>query len=109
MEQGGKNSTEYWKLYNNEQLSVPQETDFGLSTANVHVASIGQADDCVLVSSDLHKLKFLLHLTLQYCKKYHVQLSPGKTKLQLYTPPGLSLDRDYLCLLYTSDAADDMQ
>ena len=98
VEQGGKNSTEYWKLYNNEQLNVPQETDFGLSTANVHVASIGQADDCVLVSSDLHKLKFLLHLTLQYCKKYHVQLSPGKTKLQLYTPPGLSLDRDYLTI-----------
>ena len=60
------------------------------------MASIGQADDCVLVSSDLHKLKFLLHLTLKYCEKYHIELSPRKTKLQLYTPPNQTLDRDYL-------------
>ena len=95
LEQGGKNSTQMWKCYNNEQLDVPQETDFGVTTGDVHVASIGQADDCVLVSSDLHKLKFLLHLTLEYCEKYHIELSPGKTKLQLYTPSDQTLDRDY--------------
>ena len=77
-------------------LTVSQTTDFGLTTGDVHVAAIGTADDCVLVSSDLYKLKFLLHLTLQYCDKYRVELSPGKTKLQLYTPPGFTLDREYL-------------
>ena len=96
LEQGGKNSTELWKVYNNEQLNVPQQTDFGVDIADVHVASIGQADDCVLLSTDLHKLKFLLHLTLQYCEKYQVELSPGKTKLQLYTPPNSSIDKEYL-------------
>ena len=69
LEQGGKLSSDEWKIYNNEQLTTPQETDFGISIGDVHVAAIGQADDCVLVSSDLHKLKFLLHLTLQYCDK----------------------------------------
>ena len=29
-EQGGKNSSEHWKTYNNEHLNVPQETDFGV-------------------------------------------------------------------------------
>ena len=96
LEQGGKLSSDEWKIYNNEQLTTPQETEFGASIGEVHVASIGQADDCVLVSYDIHKLKFLLHLTLQYCEKYHVLLSPGKTKLQLYTPPGRSLDNEYL-------------
>ena len=65
LEQGGKNSTELWKVYNNEQLNVPQQTDFGVDIADVHVASIGRADDCVLLSTDLHKLKFLLHLRVK--------------------------------------------
>ena len=43
----------------------------------------------------INKLKFLLHLTLQYCAKYHVELSPGKTKLQLYIPPKFILSREY--------------
>jgi len=100
VEQGGKNSSQFWKIYNNEQLDVPQQTDFGVPVANVLVASVGQADDCVLLSSDLHKLKFLLHLTLQYCDKYQVQPSPGKTKLQLYSPSSLSVDRS--CLMSTT-------
>ena len=81
LEQGGKNSTSFWMLYNNEQLEVPQQIDFGVPIADILVASIGQANDCVLLSEDLHKLKFLLHLTLHYCQKYQVELSPGKTKL----------------------------
>ena len=65
VEQGGKNSMELWKIYNNEQLSVPQETDFGLITAgDVHVAAIGQADDCVLLSSDLYKVPPLSHSSI---------------------------------------------
>ena len=91
-EQGGKNSSEHWKTYNNEQLNVPQETDFGvhLNAGDVHVAAIGQADD-----TDIHKLEFLLNLTLQYCDKHHVVLSPTKTKLQIYSHPDYLLDREY--------------
>ena len=43
-----------------------------------------------MVSHDLIKLKFLLKLTLNYCRKYHIELSPSKTQLQLYLPPSLS-------------------
>ena len=62
-EQGGVNSSDLYKIVNNEQLTVPHETDFGVklvdtgSTANnrdaagdIHIASIGQADDTVLLS-----------------------------------------------------------
>lgn len=45
----------------------------------------------------IYKLKSLLHLTLQYCRKYHVKLSANKTKLQVYLPPGFSAaDEDFL-------------
>ena len=74
LEQGGKFSSDNYKSYNNEQLTVPQETDFGAKIGDVHVAAIGQANDCVLISTDLYKLKFLLQLTLQYCEKHHVEL-----------------------------------
>ena len=86
IEQGGKFSCEFYKIYNSEQLTVPQETELGTFIGDVHIASIGQADDTVLVSNDLYKLKFLLHLTLQYCSKYNVELSSSKTKLQVFTP-----------------------
>ena len=91
LEQGGKFSSELYKLYNSEQLTVPQDTGFGTFVGDVHIASIGQADDTVLVSNDLYKLKFLLHLTLQYCSKQNVKLSSSKTKLQVYTPSNLSV------------------
>ena len=86
LEQGGKNSSEFYKIYNCEQLSVPQESELGVSIGNVHIASIGQADDTVLLSNDLYKLKYLLHLNRQYCSKFNVELSSSKTKLQVYSP-----------------------
>ena len=99
IEQGGVSSSDLYKIHNNEELSVPQETDFGVNLTDegdVHVASIGQADDTVLISNDLVKLKFLLQLTVAYCKKNHVQLSSSKTKLMMYTPSQLSGDKEYL-------------
>ena len=48
-----------------------------------------------MVSTDIYKLKFLLHLTLNYCEKYQVELSPSKTKLQIYTHSDFSLDEEY--------------
>ena len=93
----GVNSSDLYQILNNEQLSIPQETNFGVSftkSEDVHIASIGQADDTVLVSNDLVKLKFLLKLTLNFCQKYHIELSSSKTKLQVYLPSSLSSYED---------------
>ena len=94
VEQGGVNSSDF----NNEQLTVPQDTNFGISfnkNDDIHIACIGQADDTVLISHDLIKLKFLLKLTLNYCKKHHVELSAPKTKLQVYLPHNLRKNEDF--------------
>ena len=51
VEQGGVNSSDLYKVLNNEQLSVPQNTSFGVGftkSDDIHIASIGQADDIVL-------------------------------------------------------------
>ena len=96
VEQGGVNSSDLYKIFNNEQLQEPQNIGFGISIGSIHVASIGQTDDTVLVSSDLYKLKFLLDLTLDYCKKYHVELLAGKIQLLLYSPSGFDTDKEYL-------------
>ena len=46
---------------------------------------IGQADDVIFVSNDLHDLKLLLKLTENYCAKFRVKLEPGKTKLLVFS------------------------
>lgn len=96
VEQGGQNSSEFYKVYNSEQLTVPQGTDLGIFIGDVRIASIEQADDTVLVSNDLYKLKFLLKLTLQDCSKFGVELSSSKTKLQMYSPPNTPVAHENL-------------
>ena len=86
VEQGGPNSSEQYKLYNNEQLSVAQLSHFGINIGSEVISSVGQADDSVLISSDFTKLAHLLKLTLNYCQKYHVIVTPEKTKLLVFTP-----------------------
>ena len=85
VEQGGPNSSEFYKLYNNEQLTSAQDSDLGTSISGVHVASVGQADDTALLSNDIHQLQRLLDLSLLYCQKYQVQLSADKTKLLVFS------------------------
>ena len=95
LEQGGPNSSELYKIYNNEQLVTAQESGFGTSISGYHgasgsesgfqVASVGQADDTALLSNDIRQLQHLLDLSLMYCKKHQVQLSAGKTKLLLFS------------------------
>ena len=92
VEQGGPNSSEFYKIYNNEQLSSAQVSGFGAAVGNITIAAIGQADDTALVSHDLSSLQQLLNLTLSYCKKYQVELSAVKTKLLCYSPG----DSDYV-------------
>ena len=84
LEQGGPNSSEFYKIYNNEQLTTAQESGLGTSIYNIEVASDGQADDTGLMSNSANQLQCLLELTLSYCRKHQVQLSTGKTKLMVF-------------------------
>ena len=86
VEQGGVNSDNYYKLTNNEQLSIAQKSELGVVMNNITISAIGQADDVVLVSNCPQSLRYLLKLTIDYCSQYCVDLVPEKTKLQLFLP-----------------------
>ena len=66
-------------------MKLAQKSKFGIEIGSVTISSIGQADDVVLVADNLHALQGLLDLSLYFCKKKHVTLSPGKTKLQPFS------------------------
>ena len=85
VEQGGINSSEFYKVYNNEQLNLAQSSRFGIQIGPVTISSIGQADDVALVADNPHALQGLLDLSLYFCRKKHVTLNPGKTKLQAFS------------------------
>ena len=80
-EQGGMNSSDFYKLYNNEQLSVAQGSALGADIGSGIISAVGQADDVILMSNDIYNLKLLVKLTEEYCNKYRVMLEPKKTKL----------------------------
>ena len=82
LEQGGCNSSDFYKIYNNELLDILQKSSQGVHLGGgLVVSAVGQADDMCLLSNDIHSLHNLLHLALKYCEKYHVQLCSDKTKL----------------------------
>ena len=56
VEQGGCLSDRLYKLANNEQLSVAQQSMLGLAMHGVVVSSVGQADDSCLISDCIFKL-----------------------------------------------------
>ena len=80
-EQGGINSSDFYKLYNNEQLKNAQASGLGVDLGSTVVSAIGQADDVVLAANDVDSLALLAQLTEKYCTKYRVTLVPSKTKL----------------------------
>ena len=80
-EQGGINSGDYYKLYNNEQLQIAQDSELGVDIKSCVVSGIGQADDVILPSNDIRNLSLLAHLTEHYCDHHRVTLVPSKTKL----------------------------
>ena len=91
LEQGGVYSSDCYKLYNNEILTVAQESGLGVKMSNsLTISAVGQADDSVILSNSLEKLKHLLYLVLDYCTKYNVKLSPTKTKLLQLVPPRMN-------------------
>ena len=84
MEQGGIKSGEFYKMYNNEQLTISQNSDLGIAIGNIKVSAIGQADDVVLLSSNINCLSHLLTLTMSYCSRYSVDLSHEKPSSWLF-------------------------
>ena len=95
VEQGGINSGEIYKLANNKELVVTQQSGLGLHIGDVHCANVGQADDVALFSDDIHHLQSLLQLVMDYAEEYHIEMVPEKTKLLCYTPRGQHLDTYY--------------
>ena len=88
VEQGGCNSDKMYKLANNKELIITQDSKMGLLMGPIHVASIGQADDVCLLSDDIYRLQCILLLALKYAEEYHVEMVPEKTKLICFTPRG---------------------
>ena len=86
-EQGGINSGDYYKLYNNTQLSGAQSSCLGVNIGSSTISAIGQADDVILAANSVDNLQLLASLTESYCLSYRVKLVPSKTKLlPLYHP-----------------------
>ena len=94
-EQGGINSSDFYKLYNNEQLKSAQDSKLGVDIESQVISGVGQADDVMLASSSLYNLQLLVALTEQYCAKFRVKLEPSKTKLLVYYPPSQSFIVDH--------------
>ena len=97
VEQGGVNSGELYKIYSKPQLQMAQDSNLGVPLApGIVISALGQADDTVLVSNDLHSLQNLLQLTLLYCSKNNVELCPGKTVLQVMSTKDMAAEIRYL-------------
>ena len=92
VEQGGVNSDKIYKLCNNVQLSSAEQSGLGVDLGSTVVSSLGYEDDAALMAHNLSKVGGLLHLTTQFCQKYHVELVPDKTKLLVFTPPNHQMD-----------------
>ena len=86
-EQGGINSSEFYKLYNNEQLKTAEASKLGVDIGSTIVSAVGQADDVILAADCIFNLELLSRLTQIYCKQYRVKLVADKTKLlPVYLP-----------------------
>ena len=91
-EQGGINSGDFYKLYNNEQLKSAQNSALGVNIGSSTISAIGQADDVILAADNLDSLRYLARLTERYCANFRVKLVASKTKLlPVYKPRHESL------------------
>ena len=66
VEQGGINSSDLYKVNNNETLDIAQKSGLSVPLGPTTISGIGQADDVALLSNDLYSLQALLDLSLQY-------------------------------------------
>ena len=67
-------------------------SSLGVDLVSNVISSIGLAVDTVLLSDSISKLSGILHLTVEYCKQFHVELVPEKTKLLAFVPPSQKLE-----------------
>ena len=95
LEQGGVNSSDYYKIFGKEQLEAAQVSGLGVLMKDITISAIGDADDTVLLSNNIHDLNHLLELSLDFCSKYQVQLCAEKTKLQAFCTEGLTASTEY--------------
>ena len=95
VEQGGINSDRLYKLANNNQIKIAQQSNLGVNMGSMTVSCIGQADDTALLANYIHSLQNLLLLTLDYCERFSVTLVPEKTRLLAFCPAGSELLVEY--------------
>ena len=81
LEQGGINSGDYFKLYNNEQLQLVHDSELGVDISSCTISAIGQADDVILASNDIRNLSLLAKMIENYCRQHRITLVASKTKL----------------------------
>ena len=98
-EQGGVNSGDFYKLYNNEQVNTSQSTDLGVDIVSSVISALAQADDVMHASNTISNLNLLATLTEAYCRKYRVKLVPSKTKLLVFYKPCHQLIVDHAKLI----------
>lgn len=91
------NSGDYYKIFGKPQLELAQSSKLGVPLpGNLTVSGIGQADDTLLVSNNIHALQNLLQLTLHFCSKYKVDLCVEKTRLQAFCTPDMRATVDHI-------------
>ena len=100
LEQGGVSSSDFYKIFAQEQLDLLQDSSLGVPLGPITVSGIGQADDSVIVTNNIHHLKYLLELTITFCNKHLVQLCSDKTVLQVYHNGRSQNKVDYLKTMF---------
>ena len=95
LEQGGVNSSDFYKIFGKEQLATAQLSELGVKIGNLIISGIGQADDTALISNDIYKLLLLLRLSQAFCERHHVKLCAEKTKLQVFATKKMRLVANY--------------
>ena len=88
LQQGGCSSDRFYRLVNNEQVKIAQDSRLGVEldlairpvTRGV-VSAVAHADDVALVSMLLRSLQALLQLTKLYCTKF--QVKPYSSRRQI--------------------------
>ena len=63
LEQGGVNSSDFYKIFGKDQLVTAQQSGLGVGLGVITVAAIGKADDTALVSNDINDIQNLLNLS----------------------------------------------
>ena len=90
LEQGGVSSSDLYKIFGKEQLTMAQDSNLGVPFGDSTISAVGQADDTALVSNNLKNLQYLLLLSEAFCTRSEVKLSPNKTKLQVFYTKSMS-------------------